>query len=232
MRSLFRVLAVALLVPGFFSCNTASKQTAEDLGWEVGTQAWTFRNFTFFDAVDKTKSLGLHYIEAFPGQKLGGGLEGTMNYDMDSITRQKVLDYLKKQDVKLMAFGVIVPKTLTEWDSLFVWAKAMGVSNIVSEPEPSQMSYVSQLCDKYDMDVAIHDHPKPSHYWSPDTLLAAIQGQSPHIGSCSDVGHWVRSGLDPIECLKKLEGHIKELHFKDVASHDPEAADTIWGTGV
>lgn len=232
MRSLLTLLAATLLTSAIFSCNNPSKPTAEDLGWKVGVQAWTFRNFTFFQAVDKTKSLGLHYIEAYPGQKIGGDVQGTMVYTMDSATRQKILDYLKKQDVKLMSYGVIVPDSLHQWDSLFAWAKTMGIATIVSEPKSSQMSYVSQLCDKYDIDVAIHDHPRPSHYWSPDTLLAAIKGQSQHIGSCADVGHWKRSGLDPIACLKKLQGHIKELHFKDIASATHDAADTVWGTGV
>ena len=43
---------------------------AEKLGWRLGCQAWTFNDTTFFDAISKTASLGLHYIEAYPGQKL------------------------------------------------------------------------------------------------------------------------------------------------------------------
>jgi sugar phosphate isomerase/epimerase len=232
MRSLFQFSAAALMLSIVLSCQTAPRQTAQDLEWKVGVQAYTFRQFSFFDAVDKTRDLGLHYIEAYPGQKLGGGLQGTMDYNMDSLTREKLLKYLKQQDVELTAFGVVVPDSLSGWDALFAFAKDMGIGTIVSEPKPRQMSYVSKLCDKYDIDVAIHNHPQPSAYWSPDTLLAALQGQSPHIGSCSDVGHWKRSGLDPVECLKKLRGHIKELHFKDIAPGGPEAADTVWGTGV
>ena len=39
-------------------------------GWRLGAQAYTFRKFTFFEAVDKTASLGLNWIEAYPGQSL------------------------------------------------------------------------------------------------------------------------------------------------------------------
>ena len=39
-------------------------------GWRLGTQAYTFRKFTFYEAVDKTALLGLGWIEAYPGQKL------------------------------------------------------------------------------------------------------------------------------------------------------------------
>lgn len=234
MRSLLSFALVALIAGGLFSCNNAPTKTLtrEDLGWDMGTQAYTFRKFTFFEAVDKTKALGLHFIEAYPGQKIGGGIEGVMNYTMDSASRQKIKNHLKKQDVKLMAFGVIVPNNHAEWDSLFAFAKDMGIANIVSEPHPADLPYVSELCDKYQINVAIHNHPKPSHYWSPDTLLAAISGLSNRIGSCADIGHFVRSGLDPLASLKKLEGRIKEFHFKDIAANSPEAEDTIWGTGV
>src|SRR5690348_800432 len=115
MRSLFQLLAAGLAVSAVVACNQAPRPTAQDLGWKVGIQSWTFRNFTFFQAVDKTKSLGLHYIEAYPGQKIGGDVQGTMVYGMDSSTRQKVLDYLKQQDVKLMSYGVIVPDSLHQW---------------------------------------------------------------------------------------------------------------------
>ena len=43
---------------------------AEKLGWRLGCQAYSFRLFTFFEAIDKTASLGLKYIEAFPNQAL------------------------------------------------------------------------------------------------------------------------------------------------------------------
>ena len=43
---------------------------AEKLGWHLGCQAYTFHKSTLFEAIDKTASLGLHYIEVFPGQKL------------------------------------------------------------------------------------------------------------------------------------------------------------------
>lgn len=234
MRSLLFIALVTLFAAGLFSCNSTpeEKLTREDLDWKMGTQAYTFRKFSFFEAVDKTKALGLHFIEAYPGQKIGGNIDGVMNYNIDSATRQNIKDYLKKQDMELISFGVIVPDTKAEWDSLFAFAKDMGITNIVSEPHSGDLPYVSQLCDKYQINVAIHNHPKPSHYWSPDTLLAAIEGLSSRIGSCADIGHFVRSGLDPLTCLKKLKGHIVEFHFKDVSSKSPEAEDTVWGTGV
>ena len=94
------------------------------------------------------------------------------------------------------------------------------------------MDTVEKLCKEYNVRVAIHDQPKPSHYWNPQNVLDAIKGRSPLLGACADTGHWVRSGLDPVECLKTLQGHVFCLHFKDLNEKSRTAHDVPWGTGV
>ena len=95
---------------------------------------------------------------------------------------------------------------------------------LVAEPPTNALDIVEKLCIEYNIKVAIHDHPKGhSIYWNPEAVLAAIKGRTPLMGACADVGHWVRSGLDPVECLKKLDGHIIALHFKDLNKYGPDA---------
>ena len=201
--------------------------------WKLAVQAWTFRNFTFVDALDKIDSCGVKYVEAFPTQEVGGGIEGKMDYNMSAPTRQKILNILRAKGIVLVSYGVVSPKTDSEWIQLFQFAKAMHIQNIVSEPKEEQIPLISKLCDEYKINVAIHNHPKPSHYWNPDIVLAAIKGSGTRIGACADVGHWVRSGLDPIECLKKLEGHVIEFHMKDLNEKGVRSAhDLPWGIGI
>ena len=90
------------------------------------------------------------------------------------------------------------------------------------------------LSKKYGIKVSVHNHPKPSEYWQPSNLLAAISGRSTNLGSCSDVGHWNREGLQHIDCLRQLRGRIITLHFKDIAPKQEGVnwqEDVIWGTG-
>jgi sugar phosphate isomerase/epimerase len=95
------------------------------------------------------------------------------------------------------------------------------------------MDVVEKLAKEYNIKVAIHNHPGPNNfYWQPETVLAAVKGRSPLLGACADVGHWVRSGLDPVECLKKLEGRVITLHFKDLNEPGLKAHDVPWGTGI
>ena len=234
MNYAFRIRCMTLFL--MLLVNTAlvySQAPEEKLGWKLGSQAYTFRLFTFSEALDKIDSCGLKWVQGFPGQKIGGDIEGTMDYHMDAATQSKVLQKLKAKGMTMVSYGVVSPNKEEDWVQLFKFAKAMGLQNIASEPAEADIPLVSKLADQYGINVAIHDHPNPSHYWNPDILLKAISGQSKRMGACADIGHWVRSGLDPIECLKKLQGHIFELHVKDLnEKNNKQAHDLPWGTGV
>ncbi len=234
---LFAIGLLGNLAFGFCSIGHAGApgaQGAETLGWRLGAQAYTFRKFTFFEAVDKVASLGLKYIEAYPGQQISPDGEEKIAHTMDAGLRHKVQHKLKSAGVRLVCYGVTGGKDEADWRALFEFAKAMGIETITAEPEPSQMDLVEKLCDEFKINVAIHNHPKAPHsrYWNPKSVLEAVQGRSQRLGACADTGHWVRSGLEPIECLRKLEGRIISLHFKDLNEKAAEAHDVPWGTGA
>ncbi len=193
---------------------------------------WTFRLFTFAEALDKVDSAGIKNIEAFYGQKLGGNLKGEFGMDMSADARNNVKEMLKTKGITMVAMGVIVPQNEQEWIKSFELAKDFGLSYITSEPIKSQWNMVDSLAGVYNIKVAIHDHPKPNMYWSPDSVLAAINGHK-NLGACADIGHWSRNGLDPVESLKKLEGHVIGVHLKDIVKFDDtQAADTVVSKGV
>jgi sugar phosphate isomerase/epimerase len=207
---------------------------AEKLGWHLGMQAWTFHQSTLYDAIDKTASLGLHYIEAIPGQKLTDDLpDAKMGEGLSADARKAVKQKLADSGVKLVNYGVCgLSKDPDQSRKTFEFAKDMGIETLVSEPAEDAFETLDKLCEEYGINIALHNHPKPSHYWNPDTVLKVCQGRSKRIGSCADTGHWARSGLNPIECLKKLKGRIISFHFKDLNKIGPDAHDVPWGTGV
>lgn len=202
--------------------------SAEKLGWRLGCQAWTFNDVSFYEAMDKTASLGLHYIEAFPNQKLSAAQPyKRFGEGLSPADRKEVKKRLGDLGLKLVNYGVGGSGKQT-----FDFAKDMGIETIVSEPDPKDFDALDKLCEEYAINVALHNHPKPSHYWDPETVLKATRGHSKRIGACCDVGHWIRSGIDPLEALKKLEGRIVSFHFKDLNKKGPDAHDVPWGTGV
>jgi sugar phosphate isomerase/epimerase len=211
------------------SVSDTSNVTAN---WKLGVQMWTFRMFTFAEALDKVDSCGIKYIEAFWGQPLGAGLKDSFGVRMSDASKAKIKELLQQKGISIVAMGVIVPKTREEWKGAFDLAKEFGLSYITAEPLKNQWDMVDSMAGSYGIKVAIHDHPKPNVYWSPDSVLAAVQGH-PNIGSCADIGHWARNGVNPVDALKKLDGHIFGVHLKDIVKFDDtHAADTVVGRGV
>ena len=199
-------------------------------------QAYTFRLFTFFEAIDKTASLGLHTIESYPGQTLSAEHgDATIQHHMDAELIPAVKAKLAGAGVTLACYGVVGLGTdEAEARAVFEFAKAMGIETVVSEPDEAAFDLVEKLIEEYGIPVAIHNHPKPSHYWNPDTVLTACEGRSPMIGSCADTGHWMRSGVDPLEALQKLEGRIRSVHLKDLDKFGAgmDCHDMPFGRGV
>lgn len=214
----------------------APKQSAaEKLGWKLAIQSFTFHKVSFEEALDKTSELGIKYIEAFPGHRLGDKWgDQAFGYGMDEQTRKDILNLAASKGVKIVGSGVFVPSDPSEWEEEFVFAKEMGLEYISAEPPMADWDIVDSLSNQYDIKVAVHNHPRPSTYWTPDSLLNAIEGRSLKLGACADVGHWKRCGLDHLESLRKLDGRIISLHFKDIAPKDAENGphDVIWGTGI
>jgi len=251
MRKLTLLTAAVLLGTCVVAQDAAkTPSAAEKLGWQMAIHAYTFRKFSIFECIDKTAALGLKYMSLSGSVNLGGTNTVTTVQitDQDTAAIQKAV---AAKGIKLVNIGVVkLPPDDAESRKVFEFAKKMGIDTLVAEPEPAALDTVEKLCKEYNIKVAIHNHPKPSQYWNPDTVLEAVKGRTPLMGSCADTGHWLRSGLDPVECLKKLDGRVICLHFKDLVIEDPKTQNTApaagkkkksaatamhdvpWGTGV
>jgi sugar phosphate isomerase/epimerase len=173
--------------------------------------------------------LGLHFIEAFPhGQKLSPSNSAIFGPKLSAENRKEVKKHLADKGVKLVNMGV------GPYDrDAFEFAKDMGIETLVSEPKPrpEEFDAIDKLCEEYKINLALHDHPRPSTYWSPDIVLKVCEGRSKRIGACCDTGHWMRSDIKPVDALKKLEGRIISFHMKDLNEYGMKAHDVPWGTG-
>jgi sugar phosphate isomerase/epimerase len=213
--------------------TAAGAPTAEKLGWRLGGQLWTFNKFPFDEGIDKVASLGLHYAETFGGKFSKDFPNASLNENATADMRKMFKKKLADAGVQLKSYGVTpLYKEIDKSRKVFEFAKEMDFETICSEPPEDAFDTVEKLCDEYGINVAIHNHPQPSHYWNPDTVLKVCKGRSQRIGACCDTGHWKRSGLNPLECLKKLEGRIITFHFKDLNRLDKKLVDVPWGTGI
>jgi sugar phosphate isomerase/epimerase len=205
---------------------------AEKLGWRLGIQTWTFRLFSLFDAIDMTASLGLKYIETYVGQTISkdhptARFRADMPADMRGLVKKKLAD----SGLTLTSHYEVGP-----FREMFEFCKDMGVEMLISDPPEGAYGYtfdaVDKLCEEYGITLALTNHPKPAPYWSPETVLGVCSGRSKRIGASGDIGHWVHEGLNPTECVKKLEGRLVQFHFRDRSKHGLDGHDVPLGTGI
>ncbi|NLO33123.1 MAG: sugar phosphate isomerase/epimerase [Candidatus Hydrogenedentes bacterium] len=235
----FSSMALVFALPGVVVGVAAADSTAPDadaIGWRIGCQLWSFNKFSFMEAIDKTASIGLKYAEAFPGQRLSLVLPETVKFDHTMSEEHRLLAQQKLEEagVKLLCYGVVgLSRNETEARKVFEFAKVMGIETVVSEPAKKNLPAIDELAKEYNINVAIHNHPKPSYYWDYKVALDALEDCSPRLGVCADTGHWSRSGLDPLDAVKALKGRLISFHLKDLnAAGEADAHDVIWGTGA
>lgn len=240
------VLLSSLTLALFALSPVRADSPAEQLGWKLAVHSYTFQKFSIFDAIDKTAALGLKNMSIsgsinLPGPDAQILKSPTVNISEDDAA--KVTARMKEKGIEpvFVNMGVVKPSAdEAATRKIFEGAKRFGITVLVAEPETHGkmeelgpvMDVVEKFAKEFNIKVAIHNHPQPSFYWNPETVLAAVNGRSALLGACADVGHWVRSGLDPVESLKKLEGRVITLHFKDLNEKAKNAHDVPWGSGV
>lgn len=240
MRALVRTsLAAAMLAASW----TASAQTEipdefKTSGFAIGCQAYTFNRFTAFEAIEKTALAGGKVIEFYPGQRLSAeDGDAKVDHDASPEVLSKLQAKLAEHGIKAVNYGVVgVPNDEAGARKVFEFAKAMGLRAITTESVDA-IDVLEALAKEYDVAVAFHNHPRrpndPNYkVWDPNYIAEICDGRDARIGACADTGHWVRSGLKPVECLKILEGRIISSHLKDLNEMSPRGHDVPFGTGV
>ena len=235
MRLINRLIFLSITILLLSSCSNSTAQTkAEKNGWKLSMQSYTFHKFTVVEALKKAHELGLHYIEIYPGHKMGEGFgDAAFGYSLTTEQQDQIKEIAKSKDIKIVSSGVWLPRH-DEWEKVFQFAKDMELEFISAEPSREDWDLVENLAKQYKIKVAVHNHPNESSYWKPEILLNIIADRSPLLGSTVDVGHYKRMNVDPIPALKKLEGKLFALHFKDIAPQGPEDVleDVVWGQGT
>ncbi len=207
-------------------------------GFALGCQAWTFRDFTVFEAIDKTAAAGGKIIEFYPGQKLGADKPGVpFDHNSPDNLISTVAARLQERGIRAMNYGVVGgPNEETGARKLFAFAKKLNLYAITTESVDS-VELIEKLSGEYGVRAGFHNHPRrPAdasyRLWDPQYVLSLITDRDFRVGAAADVGHWARSGLDPVACLKILDGRLVSAHLKDVNAKSPDAHDVPFGTGV
>lgn len=230
----------------FAACNNNEKtnttNTADSLAassvdpakdWIFGIALWTFHTVNFPQSLDKVDSAGLKYIEPNTFHRAGAELKDSIIGQLSPAGIDKLKSMITEKGLTCESLYIVGDSTIKSWVKQFDIAKQLGVKFVTTEPPLNMWDQIDSLAGAYGMKVAIHEHWRGfSHYWNPDTTLMALKGHA-NFGVCADLGHWPKSGIDPLDAVKKLSGHIIAIHLKDIAAYnDPKLRDVPVGTGV
>jgi sugar phosphate isomerase/epimerase len=204
----------------------------------IGCQAWTFNKFSVFEAIEKTAATGAKTIEFFPGQKLSAEQKDVkFSHDATPEVWAQVKAKLKEHGITPVAYGVVgLSKEEAASRKVFEFAKYFGI-RVINTESVDAIDTFEKLVKEYDIKVGFHDHPKRENkpdyrMWDPNYILSIVKDRDPRIGSCADTGHWVRSGLKPVDAIRILKGRIMSSHLKDLNEDSPKGHDVPYGTGV
>ena len=237
MKPLFMSLWVALAAAATLHAAEPIPADHRINGFAIGCQAYTFNKFTAFEAIEKTAAAGGKVIEFYPGQKLSAEFpELKVHHDATAETIEKIKAKLKEHGLIAVAYGVVgMSKDAAECRKVFEFAKTMGIK-VINTESVDAIDTFEPLVKEYDIKVGFHDHPKrekdPNYrMWDPNYILETVKDRDPRIGACADTGHWMRSGLKPVDCLRILKGHVVSSHLKDLSEASLVGHDMPYGTG-
>ncbi|RYY20589.1 MAG: sugar phosphate isomerase/epimerase [Chitinophagaceae bacterium] len=233
-----RLLSIAFVVLFAASCGDSSEPAAgggiePQKDWKFGIALWTFHDVDLPASLNLVDSAGLLYIEPNTfhksGQSLGDTLLGRLSATGLAAMKKQIAD----RGLVCESVYVVGDSTLSSWVAQFEIAKALGASFVTTEPPVNMLSSIDSIAGVYGIKVAIHDHWKGvSAYWHPDSTLKALEGH-PNFGVCADVGHFPKSGVDPVNAIKQFSGRLLAIHLKDIAAaNDPTLKDVRAGKGI
>jgi len=213
--------------------TTVLAASAADM--KLAVQAYTFRDRSFVETVATAKRLGIKYIEMYPGQNLGGDLEGNTDYNnIAPETVPKLKKFIDDSGIKVVSYGVTGAGSEEQWDKLAKFAHAIGIKTIQIEASEDRNKFdlAEKMAEKHDLIIAIHNHTQQCGV--PEGVLKQLEGRGPRVGAGCDIGHWMRRGVVPLDGVKTLKGKFVTMHLVDVEKivTDGHSRDVPYGTGA
>lgn len=210
---------------------------------KISVQTYTFRNCTLEQTMAKLSSLGVKAMECYPEQLLSEKYPGVrVDASMGQEARAYLKNLMKETGVYMKSYGCIMSsprdkkKLEMQISEICEFAKDMGVEQIQTEAKFSEIPVWIRHAKPLGLSVGVHHHAinaRNNQYYRPEVLLDLANRFEIEI--LCDTGHWARSGLQPVPCLKMLKGKFKfGIHFKDLDKFGEleNFKGVAYGTGV
>jgi sugar phosphate isomerase/epimerase len=202
-------------------------------GFAMGIQSFTLRKLPLEPMLDAVARLGLAHVELIPETKVlfyELGSHFPVTEDVAEIARVRAA--LAARGIRVAASGVHGVADEAEARRLFAFAEAAGIPLLTLMPDDEALPALDRLCAEHPVvRLGIHNHGPYFRYDKIADVEASLAGRHPNFGACVDVGHFIRSGEDPVEALRRLGPRVHGVHLKDFAGEGFFAEGRILGQG-
>ncbi len=204
--------------------GSGKERNKTEAAFNLGIASYTFREFDLDQAIEMTKRVGLRHLclkdVHLPVDSSKEKIEATVA----RVRRAGLIPY---------GCGVIYMRSGEDIERAFQYAQSAGFRVIVGVPEHRWLPLAAKKAAESGIRLAIHNHgPGDPVYPTPQSALEKIKGLDAQVGICLDIGHCMRSGIDPSEAAEECAGRLYDVHLKDVTSPTREGSTVEVGRGV
>lgn len=195
------------------------------LGLKMGVATYSLSKLKREEAIRAIRRLGLHYASI---------KDAHLSLKSTPEERRAVAKEFRDAGITPLSCGNIAPgKNEESIRAVFEYARDAEIPTIVCSPVKATIPILDKMVKEYDIKVAIHNHGPEDKVWpSPFDAWEAVQSFDPRLGLCIDVGHTARTGVDPVDAIRKCAPRVYDLHIKDITVPSGRSTPIELGRGV
>lgn len=220
-RREFVARALAGIASATFAGSTARAALAAipSVGADLalGIQSFTLRRYALEPMLDELVSLGIRRVELIPELEiLFYGLGSHFPVTVDPVAIDRVVRAVASRGISISASGVHSISDAGQAKQLFEFAERARIPLLTISPADEVLEVLDQLCLEHPMvRLGIHNHGPWTRYDTIADVEATLADRAPNFGACVDTGHFIRSGEDPVEAVRRLGSRVHGVHLKD-----------------
>ena len=215
------------------------------LSFRLGMAGYTYHKFTLDQTLEAMEKLDLHDL-------------CVKDFHLPlTATRAEIAAFRKKcADHGVTPYGVgpIYMRTEDEAKRAFDYAAALGVPVIVGVPwkpavdrrtgwkqrrqSPELCAKAAELCSRYDLKFAIHNHGRnpatgaPDLFGAPVDVWDVVKDMDKRMGLCMDIAYTFADGFDPAAEIRKYAARLFDCHFRNISDPKNGSAGTDSARGA
>jgi sugar phosphate isomerase/epimerase len=200
----------------------------------MGIQSFSLRHYTLEAALDIVRALGLRHVELIPETKLGPIAFGEhLRVSESGAALDAALAACRARGIAIAAHGVNAVPDAEAARALFAFARRARIPVLTIAPAADVLLALDALCaEQPRVRLGIHNHGPHLPWETLEEILGALDGRHPSFGACIDTGHFIRSGIDPVEAIRRLGSRVHAVHLKDFVEAGALADGCILGDGM